>query len=496
MPFRPYLLALALLPAAALSDVHYTLTAEPKSSSVRVTIAVDDPGDSESFRIPAWCPGFYFLENYQDRIADFKAVYASGDSLTIDHTQDKRQWTVADPDKKPFTVSYRVLGDDPGLGFFGTSVIAHTAFVNGPSAFMYVPGREKEPTHLQVKMPEGWKIATAADPDEDGGYKATGYDELIDHPIQMGHFEVRKFIDGGIPFQVVFVSKDQQYRPDLDAEADRLRNVALPALKLFGGAQFKRYIFFIHLAVGNFAGGLEHRACNVQAIANTRPLNIDDLAAHEYFHAWNVKQIRPKILGPFDYSKEQRTANLWFAEGVTDYYSKITTYRSGLQDQTWLLNDLSGQVSALQKSRMRHEITLADTSRRAWENGGFGVGDLSYYVKGLLVGWILDANIRDLTDGEKTLDDVMRVMYKRYHLPQPGYEEDGILQALNEVSGTNMSVLYNRMVNTTDDLPFEELQKIGLLVDPQSGKVTIDPNATIKAATLRNEWLDRASGVR
>lgn len=496
MTLRHALIPLALLPALCAADVKYTLSPEPANRCVRVTITIDEPNSQESFRIPAWCPGFYFLLKYQDNISEFKAVDTSGASLKVDHAQDVRQWTVSDPDKKAMTVSYRVLGDDPGLGFFGTSVLPHTAFVNGPSAFMYDVDRLTEATKLKITVPAGWQIATPADPDDEGGYKASGYDEMVDHPIQMGHFEMRKFVQAGIPFQVVFVSPDQHYTPDLDAETERLKAVSLPALKLFGGAQFKRYIFFIHLAVGNFDGGLEHRASNVQAIYSRKPLNIDDLAAHEYFHAWNVKQIRPKILGPFDYTKEQRTSNLWFAEGVTDYYAKITTYRSGLQDMKWLLKDLSGQVQNLQRSKMRSQCTLGDASRRAWENGGFGVEDLSYYVKGLLVGWIFDAVIRDATDGEKSLDDLMRLLYSRYHLPQPGYDEGGILAAINEITGNDYTHLYNQMVNTTEELPYDLLEKIGISVDPAEGTVTIDQKATGKPVVLRNAWLDRPGGIR
>jgi len=496
MTIRPAFAALALFPTLCLADVRYTLAPEVTSKTVRITVGVDQPGTEESFRIPAWCPGFYFLLPYQEKISDFKAVDSNGVSLKVDHSQDVREWTVSDPDKKPMVVSYRVLGDDPGLGFFGTSVLPHTAFVNGPSAFMYAVGRLKERTALRINLPEGWEVATAADLDEKGGYKATDYDELIDHPIQMGHFETRKFVQGGIPFEVVFVAPDQKYNPNLDSETERLKAIALPALKLFGGAQFKRYIFFIHLAVGNFDGGLEHRACNVQAVANARTLNIDDLAAHEYFHAWNVKQIRPRMLGPFDYTAEQRTANLWFAEGVTDYYAKITTYRSGLKDRSWLLHDFSGQVSALQHSANRKSYTLADASKLAWEHGGFGIGDLSYYVKGLLVGWIFDALIRDATDGEKSLDDVMRLMYKRYHLPQPGYDENGILSAINEVTGGDYTELYNQMVNSTEELPYNLLERIGISVDLDSGIATADQKVSGKPADLRKSWLDRPSSVR
>jgi predicted metalloprotease with PDZ domain len=361
---------------------------------------------------------------------------------------------------------------------------------------MYIDGRLTEPTHLKVNLPEGWKIATAADPDADGGYKAGGYDELVDHPIQMGSFESRKFEVAGIPFEVVFVSKDQRYLCDLDAEAAQLKTIAAPAIRMFGGAPFKRYIFFLHLAVGDFNGGLEHRACNVIATYNSKGLGLDDLAAHEYFHAWNVKQIRPKILGPFDYSSKQRTGNLWFAEGVTDYYAQVTTYRSGLKDKDWLYRQLSNNVAELQHSRNRLKYSVADASKLAWENGGFGVGDLSYYTKGLLAGWVLDAAIRNATDGAKSLDDVMRTMYQRYRLPKPGFGENEILATINEISGVDLTALYNRLINSTEELPYGELAKIGLSVDSANARVSEDANASERAVSLRKAWLDRPSGIR
>lgn len=496
------LIALSFLPAFALGTIDYRIQPEPAHRTLRVSMSVPSTSDQESFSIPAWCPGFYFLREYQKKIFDFVATDSEGRPMTVRHEPDSRTWIVANPDRGALRVGYRVLGDDPGLGFFGTSVLGATAFVNGPSAFMYVEGRKEEPIELAVEYADTekeWKTACALDPGPviPGAttFKAGGYDELADSPIQMGRFETRSFRVAGIPFTVVFVSRNQRYQCDLDAETARLQAVSSPALQLFGGAAFKRYIYFIHLAVGDFSGGLEHRAGNVQAVSDSRPLDIDDLAAHEYFHAWNVKQIRPKILGPFDYTQPQRTANLWFAEGVTDYYAKITTYRSGLKDQAWLLSELKGQVRELQASQVRRKVSLADCSREAWEHGGFGNGDLSYYTKGLLVGWIFDALIRDATGGRKSLDDVMRLMYARYRLPQPGYPEDGILRAIDEVSGGSNFAIYGRMVQTTEELPYEELIRIGILVDPRTGDVKFDPNATPKQIELRNGWLERASGI-
>lgn len=458
------LVPLAIFPALALADVEYKLTPDPAAGQMGVSVTVPKGLKTEEFRIPAWCPGFYFLLDYQKKISDVRAVDAGGNTLNV-HASDVRGWVVDNPSEGPITLSYRILGNDPGLGFFGVNVQKNAAFVNGAAAFMYPTTRKSEKVHLVVKNPAGWDIATPMDPAKDGnGFSAGGYDEFIDHPIQLGQMTRRKFMVKDVPFEAVFVGPDGNIRCDVDRETERLRKVALPALEMFGGSAFKHYTFFIHLKVGDFGGGLEHRACNVIATPNSTELNLDDLAAHEYFHAWNVKQIRPSVLGPFDYTTKVRTANLWFAEGVTDYYSKLHTYASGLRGLDWLLNDLTGQVAELQGSQNRKKYTVADASKMAWENGGFGVGDLSYYTKGLLIGLIFDSVIRSETEGKKSLDDVMRKLFAEHKLPNPGYGEDELRKAINEVAGKDLTALYQKMVLSTDELPYGLVESLGLRV--------------------------------
>lgn len=481
-----FLLALAATTIGA-ADLQYTLAPEPAQRCVRVTMEIPDAGAKELVRIPRWCPGFYFLMRYDEKVFDFAATTLDGHALEA-VAKPIGGWEIQNPARTPIRVRYRVRGDDPGLGFFAVNVDPSKAFVNGAATFMYSPSRLTTPISLSISLPVKWDIATAMT-EKDGHYVASGYDELIDHPIQMGAFQRRKFEVEGVPFEAIFVAPNEAPRCNVDREAENLRVVAAPALKLFGGAAFKKYLFIIHLAVGNFGGGLEHRSSCVIATSNSRELGIEDLAAHEYFHAWNVKQIRPQVLGPFDYEREVRTANLWFAEGVTDYYAKLTTYRSGLRDARWLLGELQAAASELASSRNRHSVTLSDCSRRAWENGGFGVGDLSYYTKGLLVGWILDCEIRRRTSGLKSLDDVMRRMFARYRLPKAGYPEGGILEALQQETGDDWTDLYRVLVNSTDELPYELVGSIGLAVSP-NGRVGFASNPSSEASKLLQGWLE------
>jgi len=509
---RRLLFGLAFLFSTAAATVHYSLTPMPASKAILVSVTVDAPKAIEIFRIPAWCPGYYQIAQYQRKMFDIQAADEGGHVLPIENL-DPRSWKVQSTGGGKLIFSYKVLGDDAGLGFFGVNVTVDKAFVNGAAGFVYVDDRQTEDVDLTVRNPAGWDIATAMDAKGDQGFKAGGYDEFIDHPIQLGVFQRKKFKVQGVPFEVIFVSNKNKPNCDMDAEAERLRIVSGPALKMFGSSSFKRYLYILHLAIGNFSGGLEHRACNVQAVADTPELHLDDLAAHEYFHAWNVKQIRPQILGPFDYTSPQRTANLWFAEGVTDYYAKLDTFQSGLQSEAWLRAQILEQIQELQQGATRKELTVEQSSRRCWDSDGFGVGDLSYYVKGLLAGFLFDAAIIDATDGKKTLDDVMRLLYREHKLPKPGYGEDELRIAINETAGADLSDLYRRMIRSTEELPYDLLLRIGLRVtlststesaldSPSSPSgscagfsLDLDPSASPRAKSLFQVWLHRLNSV-
>ncbi|MHB8637847.1 MAG: M61 family metallopeptidase [Fimbriimonadaceae bacterium] len=450
-------------PFGARAEISYFVTPDPDTREFNVTVVAKANAPQTKFCIPAWCPGYYQIAEYQRGISLVVAHDGAGAVLPVEHI-DSRVWTVDAPVGAVIKFEYEVLGNDAGLGFFAAYLDNRVGFINGASTFMYVDGRLTEPDRLTIHQPNGWDIATGMERNDDGFVAASGYDELIDNPIQLGAFIRKKFMVEGIPFEAIYVSKGEPPRANLDVETARLKQVSAPAIRMFGGAAFKHYTYIVHLAVGNFGGGLEHRASTCIAVNNSNELNLDDLAAHENFHAWNVKQIRPFVLGPFDYTQPDRTANLWWMEGVTDYYAKILTYRSGLENSDWLLNEIRAQYEELQNSQARSHVTLEDCSRKCWDSSGFGVGDLSYYTKGFLVGAILDASIRAQTDGKKSLDDVMRLLFAKYRLPNPGLPEDGIIKAIDEVVGTDASnSLYHEMTQTTDELPYDVLRNIGIV---------------------------------
>ncbi|RYG79893.1 M61 family peptidase, partial [bacterium] len=432
----------ASLAAFASATVTYTITPDVKARTYAVRMELSEANAQETFRIPAWSPGYYTLLNYAGKIGSVKATAPDGTALTVRRTG--KTWTVANPARTPVRLTYRVLGDDKGLGFFWSYLGQNTGFVNGPSLYMWADGRKEEQTRVKIDAPEGWDVATSMAKNDEGLYEARDYDELLDSPLQLGAMRRRQFEAEGIPFEVVWVSGGSDgFQPDLDAETERIKRGSIPAIRIFGGAPFKRYTYIIHLGVGDFAGGLEHHASTVIAMPNVPILHLDDLATHEYFHAWNVKSIRPVALGPFDYTAPVRVKDLWFSEGVTDYYAKLTAYQAGLKDRAWVLDTLGTSLEEIDQSNAGKRLTVEDASSQAWEYGGFGVQDFSYYTKGQLAGLLFDVRLRARSGGKVSLDDAMRSLYKSGALPKPGFADDEIRKVLVGLGGAEMATLYD-----------------------------------------------------
>jgi len=447
----------------ASAQLQYTVTPEPAAQSIRVRLELEATSDMTEFRIPAWCPGYYVILEYQKKISDIQVTDGSGVRLPTTPV-DARGWRINAPKGTKLILSYRVLGDDGGLGFFGVSVRPHTVFINGPAAFMYPTDRLKEPVKLRFELPEKWQVATGMDSNAQGEYTSDGYDELLDHPVQLGLFERRTFVVQNIPFEAVYVSENQTFRANLDEETRQLKLLSEPAIKMMGGAPFKRYVYLIHLSIGDFSGGLEHRASTVIAIPNMTRLRIMELATHEFYHVWNIKHIRHRALGPFNYTQAVRTRSLWFSEGVTDYYAHLHAHQSGLRDAAGMIQLLSDQIEELQSAKSRLTHTIEEASLAAWENGSFGVGDLSYYTKGSVAGLIFDAAIREASNDARSLDDVMRTLFAKHRLPNPGFEEEDLLRAINEAAGKDLSTLYRKVIQSKEEVPLDHLAYLGLRV--------------------------------
>ncbi len=472
-------------------------TAWASVSKVSILVQLEDPSqnvlrmeytlqgidsDTLTIAIPTWTPGWYQIMPYSEGIRDLQAENERGEPLMV-QSINHYSWRVDTGGAQTVRLRYHVLARDEGMGFFGVAMGPHYAYINGAAAFVYEMDSKRAPHEVRFRLPVGWQVATAMDfaaqseqrpfGDARDTFVAPNYDELIDNPIQMGRFEVREFRARNVPMRVVFASETGNILCNMERVATDFQRIANVGIDLFGNAPFKRYLFIIHLSGRGFGGGLEHLNSTVLNVPDRRDLNINGLAAHEYFHAWNVKRIRPRVLGPFDYTQPVRTRALWWCEGVTDYYATVLLVRSGLIGDRAFWQEIEREILTLENNPARERIALEEASWNVWEGNGMGYGGLSYYNKGKVVGFLLDVTIRGLTGNRKSLDDVMRFLMERYAYPKPGFEEDGILQAINRVVAQDLSALYRRMVASTEPLPYDDVLKyIGFRLERQSTATT------------------------
>jgi predicted metalloprotease with PDZ domain len=453
------------------------------------------------FVMPAWSPGRYAIYDFAKNVQEFTATDAEGHALAWSQP-DKQTWRVETGDAIEIHACYKVFGNDLNGSF--SQIDATHANLNGASIFMYVAGHKPDPVHLEITAPGGWKVVSGYSLDPlQRSFQAANYDRLIDTPLEIGPGVTwEQFTERGKTFRVAVhdYGTDEDQRAALVKQlADGVHKIVAVDMAMMPEPDFDHYTFLFHFAPEIAAGdGMEH--LNSTQIIISQLLSDDGIdealtdAAHEFFHTWNVKRLRPAALGPFDYTKEDYTESLWFAEGVTSYYSYVALRRAGTWSETEFRKRLSGEIQTFESEPGRKLMSAESSSFHAWfydrspqmQETNFANTTISYYNKGAILGILLDLEIRARTGGRKSLDDVMRLMYQRfygapaatYYLPGRGYGESDILQAVNEVtlSGTlaanagksggsdsDFTDFFRRYVQGTDPLPYSEiLAKAGL----------------------------------
>ncbi|HXH48079.1 MAG TPA: PDZ domain-containing protein [Terriglobia bacterium] len=469
-------------------ELSYTLEMERPSThllQVEISVAkVEVP--VLRFAMPVWAPGRYAIYDFAKNVQEFTVVGANGQALPWVQP-DKQTWAVNTSDcGGTVKVLYKVFANDL-TGSFSQFDTSHGA-INGASVFMYLPGNKPDPLTLTIHPPHGWKIVSgfSMSPSQTT-FQVPNYDVLIDTPLEIGpDCWVKDFEEDGKTFRVAVHSY-----PDQDGDADNrsalvegLKKIVHSEMAMMPAPDFNHYTFLFHFDPGLPMGdGMEH--LNSTDIIVHGKLSDSGLsqaletAAHEFFHLWNVKRLRPTGLGPFDYSREAYTRSLWFVEGITTYYSYVNLLRSGIWSQQEFLDRLAGEVRALREAPGRRLMSAESSSFHAWffdrspqmQETNFANTTISYYNKGALLGTLLDLEIRSATRGEKSLDDVMRLMYGKfyaipaasYYLRGHGYTEMGILDAVNQVSGTDFTSFFQQYVAGTVPLPYNEvLARAGL----------------------------------
>jgi predicted metalloprotease with PDZ domain len=459
--------------------------ADPAAHLFHVTCRVDRPDPAgQLFMLPAWIPGSYMIREFARHIVRITAL-AGSRKLALEKL-DKHTWRAA-PARGSIELAYEVYAWD--LSVRAAHLDESHGFFNGTSVFLLPIGREHEPCTVDILPPAGsryadWKVATGLKPARGtrrlgfGTYGAADYAELIDCPVEMGTFALARFEVRGVPHEVAVTGRV----PKLDMErlTTDLARVCETQIRLFEPrtrkAPFSRYTFMT-MAVGDGHGGLEHR--NSTALLCKRDdlpfegmrdstegyRNFLGLASHEYFHSWNVKRIKPAAFVPYDLTQENYTRLLWAFEGFTSYYDDLMLVRAGLLTERQYLDALAKALTTVLQRTGRLKQSVADSSFDAWikyyrpdENAPNSV--VSYYQKGSLVGLALDLSLRAETKGAKSLDDVMRALWKRARGEGANYggvEEDEIVAVAEEVSGLALARRIREWTEGTRDPDFAGL---------------------------------------
>ena len=503
------------------------LSTQAHTFEVRCCVANPDPA-GQRFALPAWIPGSYLIRDFARHIVAIRAE-SGGKPLRLTKI-DKHTWQAGSMRHGgPITVTAEIYAWD--LSVRGAHLDQTHAFFNGTSVFLRVHGQEDAPCLLDIQPPTGsdykdWRIATALEPAHGekacarphgfGLYYASSYDELIDHPVEMGSFTLTCFKACGVPHEIAISG-----RHDCDVErlsAD-LQRICEWQIRFFGEpAPMTRYVFLV-TAVGEGYGGLEHRAssallCSRNDLPYSGMQGLSEgyrtflgLCSHEYFHTWNVKRIKPAAFMPYQLGRENYTTLLWAFEGFTSYYDDLALLRSGVIELKDWLEVTAKTIGNVERGPGRRQQTLAESSFDAWskfyrpdENTPNAV--VSYYSKGALVALALDLTLRRNTHGKISLDDTMRALWLRHGKTGIGVADDDIRLISEELSGIDLRRFFADAVHGTGELALKKLlAPYAIKLDwepakiPSLGIKTASENDELKLATVYSQGAAQAAGL-
>ena len=454
-------------------DINYTVSmSKPWTHLLEVEMRFNwaQMPEKAELKMPVWTPGSYLIREYARHVQDF-AVKNSSDNALDWQKINKNTWQISTNGAKEIVVSYRVYANE--LTVRTNELNADHAFFNNAALLMFPKGELGVPSTIKV-MPFGdWKVATGL-PKIEGQvntFRAENFDVLYDSPFEIGNFTEVPFTVEGVPHRFI-IEGDGNYNGEKLAK-DTAKIVA-QAKAIFGELPYKDYTFILNLRGG---GGLEHlnsTALQWQKFGfkpEARYKAFLNLVAHEYFHLWNVKRIRPDALGPFDYENENYTKMLWVAEGGTAYYESILLRRSDLISDQDVLDSKSRLIEQLKARPGRFETSLESSSFDAWikyyrQDENSVNNQISYYDKGELVGFLLDIEIRKDSGGAKSLDDVMRFLYNEFYKKNKNYTPEDYQKIAEMMAGKSLDDFFKKYVRGTEEIDYNAiLGGIGLQLE-------------------------------
>lgn len=446
-------------------EISYTTAVADDLESLRIEMVVENvQRPTTHVLMPRWSPGAYGIRNSGERVRDLEVRGNDGAKLDVTRMSPS-SWSIDSAGHGTLRVSYnmpvssrRRFGrpepeDEEPEPVTGLRI-------SGPSTYMYVEGAKELSVRSRYELPDGWKLANGLLPTDDPDVRfARDYDTFIDAPGIVGIFEERSFDVNGTPFLCVFFENSQEYDFDLDAFVEITRGIVTNIGSLYGSFPFPNYVFLFTIPGG---GGLEHlNSTTIGLRATSQKENPEagaSVTSHEFFHTWNVKRIRPDVLGPFDYQQENYTGNLWVSEGWTSYFGDLTLARIGVWSRDEYLDHVRNVISRELNKERRKEHSVTWASRNTWHRFPDEEGSrVDYYGKGELLGLLIDLKIRHETGNRKSLNDVMRFMSRWFGEQDVGFEESDVERACTAISNYDFSEFFARHVYGTMDPPVGEI---------------------------------------
>lgn len=474
-----------------MEPLRYTLSfPAPHTHYVEVSVAVPTSRRlSVDLMMAVWTPGSYLIREYARHVEGIAAVTPEGRQLLVEKTA-KNRWTIATGGAPSLTLTYRVYGRE--MSVRTNWIEAGFAFLNGAPTFITLADATTRPHEITIAPAGGWTRALTGLPAGDGPnqYRAPDYDTLVDAPILVGNPQVYEFRVGDVTY--VLANEGEAGVFDGGRAVRDVEAIVREHFRMWGTMPYEKYVF-LNL-ITEAGGGLEHRNSAVLMTSRwatrTRKAYVNwlELVSHEFFHVWNIKRLRPVELGPFDYEREVHTRSLWAVEGITEYYGNLLLYRAGLISRDECLDALSEKIEALQTTPGRFMQSAAQASFDAWiklyrpdENTPNTA--ISYYVKGSVIAFLLDATIRSATAGAKSLDEVMRAAYLRYS-DRRGFTSLEFRAVVEEVSGRSMAEFWRDTIEGTAELRYAEaLDHFGLRFKQETPPPGARQRAWMGAAT-------------
>lgn len=489
-PARP-----ALRVASSSVAASYRLSV-PAPSTHYVEVQASFPARGQqalTLMLPVWTPGSYKVREYARHVDQVQAQAPDGRRLAV-RKVNKNRWRVQLDGAPQARLRYRVYANEPTVR---TSYVDDAYLVlAGAATFLTDPSALDAPHVVELDL-EGYEdVAVALPRSEDGRLVAEDYDALVDAPIVAGALRRLPFEVEGVPHELVQLGGRGQW-PDARAARD-VAGLTRTLADFWGQVPYPRYLFLNVLGLGR--GGLEHRGCTLMmrgAMAARTEAGYRrwlGLVAHEHFHTWNGKRLRPRVLGPFDYEREVYTHALWFVEGLTSYYDDLLVRRAGLSTEAQYLEALSGQIQRLEHTPGRLQMPLARASFEAWiefyrRDESSENTTISYYNKGAVAGFVLDMAIRDATGGYRSLDHVMRRLYADFSGAE-GYTTADLYAAFEAIGGEAVRELAVRLVETTEEVEYRgALAWVGLRFAPEAELPSAQDEAARREALRKRAWL-------